>query len=578
MKKVTFLLLSLFFVLASSSAVTTTNLYLIGNATTAAWNNGAALQMTANGDGTFTWTGTLQGKDVVEAGKTRFKFLIDGKNWSPCILANPNTAQLEYFMLTSGVETDIYEWTGSPGFDNAFVVAETAEYTIGINLNTMKMTCTKEIPVTPPLTENLYITGEATTVGWNNTGAILMTKVSADVFTWTGELKGKDDADAGKNRFTFLIDGKNWYPRIVSTPTPVQEHFVLTSGVETDVFKYITGGDAANGGKENTFKVAKTGDYKIDINLITMKMTCTQILPNPNQLYLCGDATSAGWDSGKMLPMIKVGSGIFTWTGNLAEGKQFKFANTAGTFAENVNPAGSANFNFATDTDYPLTFKKSDWKFIVPSGAGGEYTIKVDLIQMKARIIAGPDPDNLISLEQLYLIGNATTAGWENANAIPMTKTSEGIFTWTGDLSAGQFKFLNVLATWSNTVNPKDANDLEFALDTDYDLKYRPYEGSPNDHKFKVTTAGAYKIDVNLNTMKVNITNSTGIKNTVVIPFEVKIENGSVNVIAEDNNNIQSVNLFDISGKSISGNNLPKGVYILKVKYDGKKYIRKIMM
>ena len=43
--------------------------------------------------------------------------------------------------------------------------------------------------------------------------------------------------------------------------------------------------------------------------------------------------------------------------------------------------------------------------------------------------------------EQLYLIGSACDAGWDIANALPMTKASATKQTWTGTLKAGELKF-----------------------------------------------------------------------------------------------------------------------------------------
>ena len=48
---------------------------------------------------------------------------------------------------------------------------------------------------------------------------------------------------------------------------------------------------------------------------------------------------------------------------------------------------------------------------------------------------------------QLYIIGGATANGWDNNNAQKMTlvssNTENAIFTWTGQLNASDFKFIN---------------------------------------------------------------------------------------------------------------------------------------
>ncbi len=445
------------------------------------------------------------------------------------------------------------------------------------------------------VTNELYLTGEATPVGWTSgAGAIQMTKLNDDVFTWTGKLKGKVDADAGKNRFAFLVDGRQWYPRIVSTPTPVQEHVVLTSGVEVDVYKYTS--EAVDGGKENTFKVAEDGEYTIDINLNTMKMTCTKTgdvepepepVPNYGQLFIAGGGTNpdGNWDNQNPIEMVKISEGRFIWTGNLynntearADGNLFKFINIKGSWGESITP--EADHDVVVDTEFKLKFKDSaDKKFKVTEA--GVYTIEVDLKEMKIYFFKDYI-DPTVDLEVLYLVGSATEAGWDPDKALEMTKLSNGVFTWKGNLtaeSANEFKFLNLLGVWSNTINPMDG-DIEFAVNTDYNLNFRPYEGSPNDYKFKVKTAGAYQIDVNLNTMVIQIKEGgAGIKvQSMQAPFDVEIANGSINVIAENGNNVQSVNVFDISGRNLSNNNLSQGIYILKVKYNDKEYTQKVMI
>ncbi len=139
MKHITLLLLSLFCTFGWTSAATYENLYVVGSGCIAGWDTGKAIPMTNKGNGMFTWTGILYGKAIRDNGQARFKFLVT-RNWSPCF-----TCQVKvdgHFMLTSEVETDIYEFDGN-GKDNAFQVSSSGTYTINVNLNTNKMVCTK---------------------------------------------------------------------------------------------------------------------------------------------------------------------------------------------------------------------------------------------------------------------------------------------------------------------------------------------------------------------------------------------------------------------------------------------------
>ncbi len=139
MKKVTPLLIGLLIVFhATVSAEIYQNLYVVGNACEAGWNPSGALAMTRVSDNVFTWEGQLNDNSIDQA---RFKFLISDQ-WDPCFTCRVNVQG--HLMVSSGVEYDLYKRpNGNDGFDNAFQVGKTAKYKIDIDLNTLKMTCTK---------------------------------------------------------------------------------------------------------------------------------------------------------------------------------------------------------------------------------------------------------------------------------------------------------------------------------------------------------------------------------------------------------------------------------------------------
>lgn len=101
--------------------------------------------------------------------------------------------------------------------------------------------------------------------------------------------------------------------------------------------------------------------------------------------------------------------------------------------------------------------------------------------------------------EHLYLIGDATSIGWNNQAPIEMTSTDGGMtFTCTDILQAGSarsgFKFLTEKGSWSNVYVKGEDNKLNF------------YEGIPSpdkDVKFTVDKAGEYRITANFETMEV---------------------------------------------------------------------------
>lgn len=139
MRNVTFLILMCFLSFFTPAYAVYDNLYLVGNATEAGWNPDAAIPMERSEAGVFSWTGTLTDYSVDQA---RFKFLVANR-WEPSITCRCDV--LGHLLVEPGVEYDLYERpTANDGYDNAFQVAVTGVYTLEVNLNTMKMVCTKQ--------------------------------------------------------------------------------------------------------------------------------------------------------------------------------------------------------------------------------------------------------------------------------------------------------------------------------------------------------------------------------------------------------------------------------------------------
>ncbi len=142
---------------------------------------------------------------------------------------------------------------------------------------------------------------------------------------------------------------------------------------------------------------------------------------------------------------------------------------------------------------YTVTTDKGTYTFT--SGAEKEFkmgSIKPIPLNLKAGTFKYANAPG-----HLYLIGDATTIGWNNNEAIEMTTTDGGrTFTCTDILQAGSaregFKFLTERGSWSNVYVNDGEGKLTF---------YENPEG--HDVKFKVDRAGEYKITANFETMTV---------------------------------------------------------------------------
>ena len=144
MKKLILLIFSTFLLLNPVFAAYE-NLYVVGNACEIGWNPDAALPMTKEGNGIFTWTGTLIDNSIDQA---RFKFLVSDQ-WKPSLTCRINVNG--HLVIEPGQEYDLYERPNPEdgmGYDNAFQVTSTGVYKLEVNLNTMKLKCTKVSDIT----------------------------------------------------------------------------------------------------------------------------------------------------------------------------------------------------------------------------------------------------------------------------------------------------------------------------------------------------------------------------------------------------------------------------------------------
>jgi hypothetical protein len=107
-----------------------------------------------------------------------------------------------------------------------------------------------------------------------------------------------------------------------------------------------------------------------------------------------------------------------------------------------------------------------------------------------------------LTYEKVYLIGDATTAGWTIASALPMTKSNanNNEFTWTGPLTAGEIKFPTALNFSSDTFSAATAGQSVS------NNKAQLSPGGSPDIKWKLTSAEAGNYKIMLNTRDITVT------------------------------------------------------------------------
>lgn len=134
-----------------SNSIELTQLYIVGDATVTSWDLGRADEFHRIDEGVFEWTGHL-------AGGKEFKFMNSRDGWHKHIVATEAGVEVkkgkEYLL-------DFYaDWALDGKYDCKFQVGETGEYTLIVDLNSMRMTMAEPV-VTAKLPEKIYLTGTA---------------------------------------------------------------------------------------------------------------------------------------------------------------------------------------------------------------------------------------------------------------------------------------------------------------------------------------------------------------------------------------------------------------------------------
>lgn len=301
------------------------NMYIIGDAI-GTWdlNDARAKEMTRSTDGrTFSMTVHL------DAGK-EFKF-VNGKNW------NTNfsyCAEYDKYQFNSGINSGNLRFrknTPSSDPDHKFTVKETGEYYITLDLNNMRIYVNKAGAATY---DKLYVVGSATKADWDLTKAIPLEK-AANEFEYSGNCEITSD---GTKEFKFVTNNTadSWNE---------QDQFVKRAmDNDIDIVKF----DRTN---EHDYKwkftKEQSGNYKITVNLNTMRVTFTKL---ESKVYLCDGAFGGEWKNYTTEMNRKMADDVFTYTfttDNSTPTKYIRFKIVNGEFDGIYAPSG--------ENDVPLT-------------------------------------------------------------------------------------------------------------------------------------------------------------------------------------------------------------------------------
>lgn len=371
-------------------------------------------------------------------------------------------------ILTSILDAD-------PWIETEYTIRITATVTDHPEL-TQTSELTMGISTYQPVSRTLYLlTGND---GWYPSSAISMTRTADGFFTYESMM------DACEFRL-ITTSGKLW-PAYVSNGQ--------TTGQNAQYCSEAPSGEVRN------FSITSRSMYRIDVNLLDLTVTITDVLPSG--LYIFGSATPGGWtpeDASEMTPGS--GKGIFTWTGTLIGDGEFKFI-TSKSFWPGFVKASSNADDFSIRYSATELPDEEDLKF--KTGENGTFEVTVDILNLTVSYKRTGDA----VYENLYVIGDFCK--WELEKAEKMTEVSEGVYRWSGQMNTGKFRF--VVSTggfapgyWKENDNPADMS-IRFS---------ESILGGSDDRAFEITEAGGYIITAD--TKNLTVTIDKGIENLYMI-------------------------------------------------------------
>ena len=323
------------------------------------------------------------------------------------------------------------------------------------------------LKVTPykPVTTTLYLIGDATPNGWNSNLAtpLMASATESGKFTWDGHLT------TGNLKFITTLG-----------------QFLPSYNKGADNSHLIYRNDY--GQPDDQFVISTSGNYTITLNLLDLSITITtSTVPPYKSLWILGDATPVGWNINTPAEMRVDSSNLFVFKYNeiLAAG-EFKIPTATGNWGcDYYMPL--TNHPDLTSTGVQLVPKGSpDLKWQVTNP--GPYKITLDLQNLTINI------KPFTPYTKIWMVGDATPVGWNINSPQPLTPdpTNPYIFTYTGPMLAGEFKFPLATGNWGCDYFMPEINHQNLGSNR---VKFVP-GGSP-DNKWQITVPGNYKITLN---------------------------------------------------------------------------------
>jgi hypothetical protein len=412
----------------------------------------------------FSWTsGTNKGTNAAIS----YSLMIDkqGANFShPIIESLENGVLSKKYSVKALNDSLLSHWNLSPDAETtleAKVISAVPD-----NAAPAETSNTVLVKLTPyaPVTTTLYLIGDASPNGWDANTATPLTAVAnqSGKFTWKGNLS--------TGEFKFITTLGQFLPS-------------YNMGANNTALVYRTD----NAQPDNKFSITTAGSYTITVDLLNLTISIAAGNDPPyTQLWIVGDATPNGWNINDPSKMRVDSSNpwVFSYNEVLNAG-EFKIPVATGNWGTDFYMPLTNHPPITTTTVQLVPGGSPDNKWQITSP--GPYKIRLDL------------QNNTIGIKpftpytQIWMVGDATPAGWNIDNPVQMTPDPSNpyIFTYDGPMSAGEFKFPLATGNWGTDYfmpvidqSGPGSTEMKFVA------------GGNPDHKWRLTQSGNYKITI----------------------------------------------------------------------------------
>ncbi len=294
---------------------------------------------------------------------------------------------------------------------------------------------------------------------------------------------------------------------------------------------------------------------------------------------IVGEAVWGGWSTENSCVMTPVEGkeGVYTYTGYFKADCEFKFL-TRNNWGEEYRNANHDDPYVNTDARIRFGGGNDD-KFKVAES--GNYNVTVDLNNMTLHMEKAAYQDNQILHSVIYLIGDATPAGWNLLDAVPMKQDAANPFLFTTTVkltSTGDFKIaVNNHGGWGQRFYHPESGD-----------KTKITDDGTDDRKWTVSANGYYAITVDLLAKTISIEETTGINSAksaaggTSLAYDAQAANlactlpsgkaGTLAVYTTDGQTVLQTSVgacVSANAATVSVSTLPTGVYTATLSANG---------